>query len=108
MCFVHCLPRGRIPSIITANAKELEPKLHRVPCRHDVRKHSPLPSDGARARFMNVTMTTDIVAYETHETRALHCAALQHREHGAVHDEDHVCRDVERGLQKIPNQGQTA
>ena len=54
---------------------------------------------------MNLTKTTDTVAYETYEKRALHCAALQQREHGAVQDEDHVCRDVERGLQKTPNQG---
>ena len=30
---------------------------------------------------MNVTKTMDIVAYETHEKEAVHCAAVHNREH---------------------------
>ena len=108
MCFVHCVPRARIPSTITAPIPTLALLSQNCIAFHAATTIERPHRDRATVRghdSCNVKKTTDIVAYETHETRALHCAALQDREHGAVHDGDHVWRHVERGLQRIANQG---
>ena len=108
MCFVHCLPRARIPSIITATMPTLENLSQNCIAFHAATTFESTHRYRATVRGResgNVTKATDIVAYETHEKRALHSAALQDREHGAVHDGDHVWRHVERGLQSIANQG---
>ena len=84
MCFLHCLPRARIPSLITATMPTLENLSQNCIAFHAATTFESTHSYRATVHgrdSLNLTKTTDIVAYETHEKRALHCAAVHNREH---------------------------